>query len=166
MPNHDVRAIANEFIARANAQERSLTNMQLQKLPYIAHGWGLATQQRRLISAQPEAWPYGPVYPDLYRALRQYGPMQVAGPIHQNDGNAFAHDRGAQVIAPLDDAERQLIDAVWSGYNRFDAFTLSNMTHREGTPWTDTYRNYGRAPIPDDLIRQHYLRLMQERSGG
>ncbi|GAO00976.1 hypothetical protein Gxy13693_077_004 [Komagataeibacter xylinus NBRC 13693] len=164
MPNHRVEAIANEFLRRAQEEGRSLTNMQLQKLPYIAHGWGLATQQRRLIESTPFAWPYGPVYPELYQALRRYGPMEVADLIHENDGNAFAPDRGRPVIEELDEAERQLIDAVWNGYKQFDAFTLSNMTHREGTPWTITQEQYGRAPIPDALIQAHYEQLIRERT--
>ncbi|MBS1068814.1 Panacea domain-containing protein [Gluconobacter cerinus] len=163
MPNHRVEAIANEFLIRARAEGRSLTNMQLQKLPYIAHGWGLATQNSRLIANQPIAWPYGPVYPDLYQALRRYGPMEVADLVHENDGNPFSTERGALIMEPLTPNESALIDAVWAGYKNFDAFSLSNMTHRDGTPWTQTYNNFGRAPISDALIQAHYHQLMRER---
>jgi uncharacterized phage-associated protein len=51
MPAYRVEAIANEFVKRAQAEGRALTNMQLQKLPYIAHGWGLALRMRYKITA-------------------------------------------------------------------------------------------------------------------
>ena len=61
--------IANEFIRRAAAEKRALTQMQLQKLVYIAHGWNLAINGEKLTHDDPQAWDYGPVYRDLWEAL-------------------------------------------------------------------------------------------------
>ena len=69
--------IANEFIRRAAAEGRALTQMQLQKLVYIAHGWNLAINGDKLTSDDPQAWDYGPVYRDLWNALRSYGRAPV-----------------------------------------------------------------------------------------
>lgn len=164
MPNHNVKAIANEFLKRAKFESRSLTNMQLKKLPYIAHGWGLALYGRRLVSAQAEAWPYGPVYPELYKSLRQYGPLEVADMIHENDGDPYAEESGPTLEAHLDKDETDLVNGVWEGYKKFDAFQLSNMTHRVGTPWTKTWESKGRAPIDDEDIKAHYQALIAERT--
>lgn len=165
MPNHDVRAIANEFWRRAQSEGRSLTNMQMQKLPYIAHGWALALRGEPLVAQSPEAWKYGPVYPELYDALKQYGPGDVTDYIHENDANPFCEIRGQRVTANLNDEERRLIDAVWNNYKNKSGFMLSTLTHQPGTPWTTTYQNgNGRHNIiNDDLIRQHYLQLSNPR---
>lgn len=161
---HSSRAIANEFLKRAQADGRALTNMQLQKLPYIAHGWSLALYNAPLISERPETWPYGPVYRDLYNSLKRFGAGSVEGFVHVNDGNIFADSRGARVEEPLTPDETKLLKAVWENYKEFNAYQLSDMTHREGTPWTEIYQGDGvYKPIPDEVIKRHYLELVQNR---
>jgi uncharacterized phage-associated protein len=63
---YDPKAIANYFIARAAADGKRLTPLQLIKLVYIAHGWYLGLTGEPLINEPPEAWQYGPVIPSLY----------------------------------------------------------------------------------------------------
>ena len=50
-----------------------LTNLALQKLSYIAHMLHLGTVGSPLVFGRFQAWDLGPVHPDLYRALRQFG---------------------------------------------------------------------------------------------
>ena len=50
-----------------------MTNLRLQKLLYFAQGWHLARFGRPLFDASIEAWPYGPVVPEVYRAYKEYG---------------------------------------------------------------------------------------------
>jgi uncharacterized phage-associated protein len=52
---HSPLAIANEFILRAEHAGKQLTHMQLQKLVYLAHGWGLAVTGDPLIEDEFEA---------------------------------------------------------------------------------------------------------------
>jgi uncharacterized phage-associated protein len=59
--------------------------MQLQKLVYIAHGWNLAINGTPLTSDIPAAWDYGPVYRDLFEALRAYGSNPVTQEIRAGD---------------------------------------------------------------------------------
>ena len=141
--------------------------MQLQKLPYIAHGWGLTILGDNLVANRPQAWKYGPVYPELYESLRRYGAGNVTDLIHEDDDDPFSEDRGPVVTAELSDNERRLIDAVWDSYRNYNGVALSMMTHREGTPWTIVYNRDGnRAVIPNDLIAQHYNQIAAERRKG
>ena len=167
MPQHRVEAIANAFLRLAWAEGRALTNMQLQKLPYIAHGWGLVIINDDLIREQPQAWPYGPVYPQLYESLRRYGSGRVTELIHEDDANPFLdseNDRGEPVEATLSAEEDKLIRSVWDAYKNYSAFRLSALTHQPDSPWTATMQDdQPYAEIDNELIRSHFQRLAERR---
>lgn len=153
---YDARVVANEFLRCAWQEGRALTNMQLQKLVYIAHGYSLALLEMALVKQSVEAWRYGPVIPALYHSLRQYGAGLVTEPI--------------ATLAPeaLPETVRALISVVESAYGRFTGPQLSTMTHRDGTPWRQVYNPnafFTNDAIDDALIRQHYLTLLDERAG-
>ena len=77
---YSVITIANKFIDLA--KEEYLTNMQLQKMVYIAHGFNLALRDTKLYYEDTRAWNFGPVVPELYEELRQYGSNQVTEKIN------------------------------------------------------------------------------------
>lgn len=158
---HDVAAIANEFLRLAREEGRTLTNMQLQKLPYIAQGWSLALRNKPLIKQTVEAWPYGPVYRKLYESLAQYGSGPVKDFIHENDSSRdiTVETRGPQITEDLCDDDLNLIKAVWNNYRQYNAFELSALTHQSGTPWSQT-REIKSREIPNDLIKKHYKQLL------
>ena len=136
MPTHSA-ALANEFIDRANSCGKQLTQMQLQKLVYIAHGWNLAINGSPLTEDTPQAWDYGPVYRDLWLALRSFGKSAVN--------------------------EKIKIGQVGAGI--FHACQLSAMTHKQGTPWYQIYEVEGKKKgnIDAERIKQHFVSLAQQR---
>lgn len=160
--------IANEFIRRAAADGTHLTQMQLQKLVYIAHGWKLAITGHPLTHDAPEAWEYGPVYKELRRSLRSYGRSGVAREIKNCEyvPGVFEEDDDAIANASLDESEKEVIDRVYQDYGKFHAFQLSALTHRDGTPWTQVY-DHGKGKydeIPPELIREHFVELAQNQA--
>ena len=158
-------AIANEFIRRAGRDARHLTHMQLQKLVYIAHGWNLAINGAPLTDDMPAAWDYGPVYRDLFDALRRFGSGPVIGEIRAGDfgGGVFlqAPESEDVVRAQIGEKERAVIDRVYSDYGKFHAYQLSALTHQEGTPWDQVY-NHGdgkMSPIDNSRVKRHFIDL-------
>lgn len=153
--------IANEFIRRAAAEGRALTQMQLQKLVYIAHGWNLAITGSPLTHDDPQAWDYGPVYKELWSALRSYGRNAITNEIRQKDyaPGVFDDASEATACATLTTEETSVIDRVFRDYSRFHAFQLSALTHKEGTPWTTVYAGgLGKFDsIDNDKIREHFV---------
>ena len=164
-------AIANEFIKLAIASGRALTPMQLQKLVYIANGWNLAIAGSRLTSDAPRAWDYGPVYPDLYKALRRYGSSPVPEEIKLGDYGVGQLFGGAGVEQParasLSEQESAIINRVFTDYGGFHAFQLSALTHEAQTPWSRVYDSgQGRFDeIDEHLIRDHFIDLARRRNG-
>lgn len=150
--SHDAKAVANAFYTLANKDGKKLTNMQLQKLVYIAHGFNLAVQGEALFTDQVRAWEYGPVIPDLYNELKKYGAGEVTG-------------RLLTKTPPIkqESPEMQVIRAVWNGYGQYSGIELSAMTHKEGTPWHKTYEQGRRNEIPNPIIKEYYQQLLNER---
>lgn len=150
------RVVANRLLNVAAANGEGLTPMQVLKLVYIAHGWSLALYGRPLIDQEVEAWQYGPVIPDLYRAMRNFRNERVHGPLDLGWGG-HAQD--------LSDDETKLVDQVYGLYGHMGGIALSRITHAPGTPWAQTYTpgRFGTI-IPDEMIAGHYVRLKNERT--
>ncbi|MBZ0099971.1 MAG: DUF4065 domain-containing protein [Taibaiella sp.] len=151
---YDVLNVADAILKIAKEKGKSLTPMQLVKLTYIAHGWSLALRKKDLFRNRIEAWQYGPVIPDLYHATKTYGrspiPLGIVGNIQD---------------AQVSPDDLSFLRSVFDAYGHLDGISLSYITHRAGTPWTQVYRpGVMHIEIPDQLIERHYEQLARERS--
>ena len=167
MPSHRPEGIANAFLKKAKQSGISVTQMKLQKLVYIAHGWTLALSAKPLVNQEPEAWDRGPVFPELRDYAKNSGSKPIVDLIHENDKSPFVffgnQPRGDIITADLNNYEQQVIDHVWSRYGQLSAFRLSDLTHMPNTPWSKTYKNgFGRNDSIDNaLIKEYYGQLVQ-----
>ena len=141
---YDARQITNWFIQRATSDGRVFSIMSLLKLAYISHGWYLEMKNEPLFRNKIEAWQYGPVIPDVYKAFRPQGvdPLQVVpayGTVTDTDDLGF-------------------LEQIYNIYGQMSSFRLSELTHQSGGPW-ETARKWGGwyAEIPDELIKSHYV---------
>ncbi len=126
------------------------TPMHVLKLVYISHGWTLGLYGRSLINEPAEAWRYGPVVPSVYHRYKSFrGDAITTEPVDRSDA--------------FDDEQRDVIEQVHEVYGDFTALQLSALTHKPGTPWDVTYREYGAGVIiPNELIRDYYERLAEQ----
>jgi uncharacterized phage-associated protein len=147
-------AVANAFIELAKKEGKQLTNMQLQKLVYVAHGWCLALLRKPLFYNDVKAWAWGPVIPKLYNRLKKYGKGVVTDTIPTDEPLIDSHTE-----------DMSLIQGVWDAYKNFDGLQLSAMTHTEGSPWDMTWKSIRYGKISDELIAEHYRQLADERIG-
>jgi len=161
-------AIANKFLEFARDEGRLLTNMHLQKLALIAHGWNLALFKKPLIGGEAKVWKFGPVYPELYNALSKYGSGSVTDLVRQNDDNVdYDVPRGPVVRAQFSQQQEKLLKAVWDSFKTFSGLELSAMTHMDNSPWSIAKKQYGlNSSIPDDLSRSYYEDLLKAESAG
>ena len=149
---YSAESAANAFLELARRSRKSLTNMQLQKLVYIAHGYSLAKLGRPLFHNNIHAFEWGPVIPNLYKTLRHYGAGEVKELI-PTDAATISEDS----------LEMEIIKEVWQDYGELSGLELSDLTHRKGTPWSETWRNNQFGVISDELIAEHYRRDSYER---
>lgn len=168
---YDVRAVANFFLDRADEAGQELDHMKLQKLAYIAHGWHLAVTGEPLFYERVEAWPYGPVIPDLYHALKQHGRRPIKERLTVLDLETFepvpaSVERGSNAETVARSVE--VLRRVWASYGSLSALQLSTLTHKPGSPWAaiakQSATNEPRGLImSEELIRSHYEALAAER---
>jgi uncharacterized phage-associated protein len=145
MSHHDSRAIADWFIRRAAKDGRALTNMQLQKLVYFAHGWSLALLGEPLVADEVQAWEFGPVMPELYRSLARWGSGPVREPTH------------AKAKGGLGGEEDELLEEIYKGYAGRSAYQLSSLTHLKGSPWEQVFEPEQRGKvIPNTLMAEYF----------
>lgn len=158
-------AVANTFIEKFGASG-GIEHMKLQKLVYCAYGWWLAVNEpgNVLTSEGPEMWKHGPVFDSLYRSLKVFGSRAITQP------KSNRPDAAAPIVDPDDEHTRSFIDWVWGRYGHLSGFALSDMTHKEGTPWSRVAKENGyRVPrnmeIPDDYIREEFTQLLEGLNG-
>lgn len=107
-----VAQLAQHMLEKSGPQE----TMKLQKLVYYVQAWHLARHNRGAVREEVEAWPYGPVFPDLY-----------------------ALHRKMLVVTRLPDVEMvsippsvvKMADWVLSTYGRLTGAQLSRLVHAE-----------------------------------
>lgn len=114
-----------------------ITPMKLQKLLFYVKAWTLVAGYQ-LILEDFEHWDYGPVNRDIYNTYKGYGRQKIE--IDQPERLNVAS------------TEKDLIDFIIENYIKFDAFTLSAMTHTE-EPWKQTSTN---KVISHELIKSYY----------
>jgi hypothetical protein len=139
--------IANYFIKKYGENGR-ITPLKLIKLTYIAYGWYLALNDNkvRLINEKPEAWRHGPVFPNLYNRVKEYGKSDIKDPI-----DVVLSD------TPITDDDALFLDRIWEIYGKnHDGVYLSAITHTADTPWSEIYPKGYNLEIPDDIIFEHY----------
>jgi uncharacterized phage-associated protein len=151
--------VANEFLRLAERDRTKLTQMQLQKLVYLAHGYFLAETTGPLVEDDVEAWGYGTVFPKLRNATKEYGKRAISKRIKWGDELLFPRPNGKVAIANLSGLAERIIERVWSVYGQFPAFKLSALTHDPDGPWASAYVEGENRVIPEHDILLYFLDL-------
>lgn len=152
---YSVLAVGNAFIELSLKDERPVTNMKLQKLVYIAHGFALALNHEGLFKEPVHAFQWGPVIPELYNAVKHFGRQPITSMIQLPPGEASI------VLGDKASVAATIIEMVWKKYGKFTAAQLSTLTHRDGTPWTKTWETSEYSVIPNEWTRDHYKSLVK-----
>lgn len=143
--------VANAIIRLSLAENRPLTNMQIQKLVFLAHGFFLAFQKRPLFHENIKAWKYGPVIPELYDSLRKYGAGMVESEILSPMSEGIPDNSPAM----------QIIKRVYEVFKGWTGAQLSALTHEKGSPWDITWKRLPWSIISVDEIRNFYERELE-----
>lgn len=147
-------AFGNEFIKLAGPN--GCEHMKLQKLVFLAHGWWLAFHSDAALNEEPQVWTHGPVFKTMYHALKHHGRSPIR---YTEKRQPFAP---APLISDGDAEATECINWVWGRYGKHDAFYLSDLTHKQGSPWEQVARQHNfrvqhDTSIPNELIKNYYI---------
>jgi uncharacterized phage-associated protein len=155
-------AVANEFLDLASQAGRQLTQIEIQKLVYFAHGWYLALKDEPAIGELVEAWKYGPVVRSLYDNFRSFGsdPITKKAVSWSLEGGKFrTQTPSIQSDNQADDRyTAALIGAVWQKYGSLPPFKLVEITHLPDSPWFKAYSEK-KTYIPNESIQAYFKSL-------
>ena len=145
-PSH----IANFFL---HEEKHHITNIQINKLVYIALGFSLASLNRDLFDEEVQAWQYGPVIPSLYHEFKHFGRNKIG-----KMSNAFILKAKSifPIINKLDTELCEVLDLVKILYNGKKGQELINLTHQKDTPWFVAYQPHKRNTVIDKKKKKKY----------
>ncbi|TBA16310.1 Panacea domain-containing protein [Rhizobium ruizarguesonis] len=103
-----------------------LSNLQLQKMLYLADMNFVGKYGQRMINEDFEAWDYGPVLPSLYHACKAFGARAVP--------NVF-WGAGSVVGTP----EAAMLQAAWDNLRSMSPGQLVENTHWTRGAWVKRY---------------------------
>lgn len=153
------------MLDHAETVGRDVTQLSLLKILYFAHGWHLARFNRPLFSNRVEAWSYGPVIRAVYESFREYRHRPI-----RNRARVFDVSVNAYIISreTFSHELSKFMHIIFEHYSRYDALSLSDLTHETGGPWDVIWKQSQHSPnlgmvIPNDLIREHFQRRLRRR---
>lgn len=145
----------NAVYAICHFSDWDITNLQLQKILYLAHKKHLGENDAEtpLVRSLFQAWEFGPVVPHVYREMKKYG----AGIIEKGSWLLDVKEK---------DYSKPEYDTITKSVNKFlplPVTKLIGLTHREGGAWRKHYQKgeYGMV-IPNKDIYEEYKEFKDE----
>jgi len=157
--SYDLAHIITHYV---NQKGDTVSHKKLQKLLYYVEAWHLVHLTDPILDENFEAWVHGPVVPELYHQLKEYGfnDLKVVNDEHDTV------DKEIQAIIEnnkLTQDQLDLIDSVLTKYGGLSSMELELLTHNEA-PWIEARQ--GLAPhkscknkISKERMREFYSSL-------
>ena len=148
---YEVGAVANFMIGRAKKNKQPLTHVKLQNLVYVAYGVYWTDLESRLFKQRIEAWPEGPVVPELYHEFKRFGMKSIRH--WSKDFNYETREFTIPVVEADDRIALVALNLTWSLYGNRPTRYLTKLTHRAGGPWERATEG---SEIPNAWIKEQF----------
>lgn len=145
--------IANKFLKLGKKEGIPINTFKLVNLMYIAYGYSLSLENRKLFPDPIYAWKYYPVVFPIYQEFKYLGKK----PINSLSINLTKYGYKEDVCELYDEIDERIINIVWRLYKKITSERLVKYTSSKGTPWYLTLRD---QKIDDDLIKLYYDKII------
>jgi uncharacterized phage-associated protein len=164
---YEARKICNFILTDFDIQKYDLSNLRLNKLLFLIHGWSLVRFDDGLVKNHFEAWRLGPVIRVVYNTFKgfEYKPITLLA-------SHLDYAYGTVRTIPyedISDKHRNFIVNIVNFYAPRTTNELVALLHQPGGPWDVTVRSFEagsriNARIPEDLIRAHFQNLAGDKA--
>ncbi len=146
------------FVAAKHIGEMSgwtKTNLELQKILYIANMIHLGREGHPLINEKFEAWVYGPVVPELYHRAKIFG----ADPVKNIFVNYLSLDKNNYKLVS------NTLTLTYNMTSSFSASRLIAITHWDRGAWIKkyNYRNPSTIIRDEDILDEYNNRVARAK---
>lgn len=150
---YSATAIANYIIERME-----VTNCRLQKILYFAHATYFKKYGELLFTDAIEAWPYGPVIPNVYKKLMKYGMKMIKDIIMEDDGIHY------NVIQNKDYQTIDHLNEILRIFRNIPTEKIVLLSCQDDGAWAKTLRDRGINPNDTNLIDKipRHLTILDE----
>lgn len=149
---YNVFKVANCFIKLFKENKKTLTHMQLQKLVYYSYAFYLYWNNKNLFENKFQPWAFGPVEPDLYKAIRSNNsPYNVVNLITSDNKDTNCNEEEI----------KNLTCKVYNAFKDWEAKDLSILSHKPNGAWAKAKQNEV-AELKDDDISSEIQYILTE----
>lgn len=142
---YPVLELAKYIVVKCIQDKCPISNLQLQKILYYIQREFLQKLDKLAFSEDVEAWPFGPVVPDVYYYFCGAGAMRIG----------ICDNPKEDIIQSIPNEEHLLIDKIIESKRILNPWDMVSETHKPSGAWDSVYQGgYGnRSTIPISKIR-------------
>ncbi|SFI28549.1 Panacea domain-containing protein [Halpernia frigidisoli] len=136
MNSWDLGHIITNYV---NQKGDTVSHKKLQKLLYYVEAWHLVNFKKPILQEDFQAWVHGPVIPDLYQKLKDFGFNDLAI-INEEEETV---DKEIEYIIKKNEIDSNQLDFIYSvldNYGSLSSFDLELLSHNE-KPWIEARGN-------------------------
>ena len=142
---YPVLELAKYIVSKCIGDKCQISNLQLQKILYYIQREFLQKVGRPAFTESIEAWPFGPVVPEVYYYFCGAGAMPIS-----------LCPEPTKEILSMPEEYIQIIDSIIESKRKLNPWDMVSETHKPGGAWYSVYRGgYGnRSTISRKQIRE------------
>ena len=141
---YNVLTVARYIINRCNENNRTISNLKLQKMLYFVQAEFLVEKGETCFSEKIQAWNFGPVVPEVYQQYKVYGAANIPSRRRLVDRTIIS------------EADKKIIDDMVDECAKYSASELVEITHRQ-KPWKQAYSKGPNTVISCTKIKEYFL---------
>ena len=137
--------VCNNILKRAFSESVAVSPMKLQKILYFVSCEYVKATGNDLFSEDFGVWQYGPVLPTVYDEFKSFKSTPI---------NKYATDANGIAYAIDEDSAPNLKTAIvriWNSFKFFDGVTLSKITHKDGSGWSNAFCQHRSKITTEDM---------------